>query len=103
MRKIMHWMLTAILCICGASIFTSCSNDNSDNPADAETGAPAIEGLAEKMMGKWTLADLNGKPAPTNSKFVTTFTSATKGPAPARGRLDLHRHVPDGESGMMAD
>ena len=79
MRKIMHWMLTAILCICGASIFTSCSNDNSDNPADAETGAPAIEGLAEKMMGKWTLADLNGKPAPTNSKFVTTFTSATKG------------------------
>lgn len=55
MRKIMHWMLTAILCICGASIFTSCSNDNSDNPA------------------------------------------------PARGRLDLHRHVPDGESGMMAD
>jgi hypothetical protein len=21
----------------------------------------------------------------------------------ARGRLDLHRHVPDGESGMMAD
>ncbi len=53
MRKIMHWMLTAILCICGASIFTSCSNDNSDNPADAETGAPAIEGLAEKMMGMW--------------------------------------------------
>lgn len=52
MRKIMHWMLTAILCICGASIFTSCSNDNSDNPADAETGAPAIEGLAEKMMAK---------------------------------------------------
>ena len=51
MRKIMHWMLIAILCICGASIFTSCSNDNSDNPADAETGAPAIEGLAEKMMG----------------------------------------------------
>ena len=30
MRKIMRWMLTAILCICGASIFTSCSNDNSD-------------------------------------------------------------------------
>ena len=40
---------------------------------------PAIEGLAEKLVGKWMLADINGKPAPTNNKFVVTFTSAGRG------------------------
>ena len=32
MRKIMSWMLAAFF-ICGASAFTSCSN-NDDNPVD---------------------------------------------------------------------
>ena len=40
---------------------------------------PPIDGLAEKLMGKWMLADINGKPAPTNNKFVVTFTSAGRG------------------------
>jgi len=34
MRKIFHWMMAAILTICGASVLTSCSND--DNPAGQE-------------------------------------------------------------------
>ena len=29
MKKIMNWVLASTLCICGAIIFTSCSNDNS--------------------------------------------------------------------------
>ena len=36
MKKIMSWVLAAILCICGASAFTSCSNDNSDNSGSIE-------------------------------------------------------------------
>ena len=36
MKKIMSWVLAAILCICGASVFTSCSNDNSDNSGSIE-------------------------------------------------------------------
>ena len=34
MKKIMNWMLAAIL-ICGASVFTSCSS-NEDSPSPAE-------------------------------------------------------------------
>lgn len=40
---------------------------------------PPIDGLAEKLVGKWMLADINGRPAPTNNKFVVTFTSAGRG------------------------
>ncbi len=36
------------------------------------------DNLAEKIIGKWIIADLNGKPAPTNEKKVTTFISTTK-------------------------
>ena len=31
MKKIMNWVLAAIL-ICGASVFTACTNETSDNP-----------------------------------------------------------------------
>ena len=37
----MNWVLAATLCICGASVFTSCTSSN-DNPVDAETGASGI-------------------------------------------------------------
>ena len=36
MKKMMNWVLAATLCICGASVFTSCSNDNSDNAGSIE-------------------------------------------------------------------
>ena len=36
MKKMMNWVLVATLCICGASVFTSCSNDNSDNSGSIE-------------------------------------------------------------------
>jgi len=36
MKKMMNWVLAATLCICGASVFTSCSNDNADNAGSIE-------------------------------------------------------------------
>ena len=69
MKKMMHWMLAATL-ICGATLFASCTNE--DNPVKP------TDNLAEKIIGKWITADMNGQPAPTNEKKVITFVSATK-------------------------
>ena len=73
MRKIMSWMLAAFF-ICGASAFTSCSN-NDDNPV-------VDNSLAEKIVGKWIHADTDGETVTTDMKSVYTFTkngSALKG------------------------
>ena len=67
----MNWMLAAII-TCGASVFTSCTND--DNPAVE----PDLN-VAEKIIGKWMVAERDGEPALTNQKTVVTFLSATKG------------------------
>ena len=70
-----NWVLVATLCICGASAFTSCSN-NDDNPV-------AGKSLAEKIVGKWIHADTDGETVTTDMKSVYTFTkdggSALKG------------------------
>ena len=70
----MIWVLAATL-ICGASVFTSCTNGNGDNPV-----VPVEPDLnvAEKIIGKWMLAEMDGLPVPTNQKVVQTFLSATK-------------------------
>jgi len=69
MKKLLNFMLAAAL-ICGASVFTSCTKqDNPVNPAD---------NLAEKILGKWVVADKNGQAAPTDIKSVYTFVSATQ-------------------------
>ena len=68
------WMLAAIL-ICGtATMFISCAA-NEDNPAPVPQ--PDIN-LAEKIVGKWMVAELDGKACPTNLKAVVTFDSPTK-------------------------
>ena len=69
MKRIMHWMFAAIL-ICGTSVFTSC-DDNSDNPVTP------IDNLAEKIIGKWMVSDIDGQAALTNEKEVITFVSST--------------------------
>jgi hypothetical protein len=74
MRKIMNWALAAII-TCGASVFTSCTNGNGDNPA--QPVEPDLN-VAEKIIGKWMLAEMDGLPVPTNQKVVQTFLSATK-------------------------
>ena len=63
----MKWMLTAILCICGVSVFTACTPDNNDNPAgDGD--------LTEKVAGKW-IAETDGETVTTDMMSVYTFTS----------------------------
>ena len=60
----MKWMLTAILCICGVSVFTACTPDNNDNPAgDGD--------LTEKVVGKW-IAETDGETV-TKSHFELTL------------------------------
>ena len=68
------WVLAATL-ICGASVFTSCKNDNGDNPV-----APVEPDLnvSEKIVGKWMVEELDGQACPTNLKAVITFVSPTK-------------------------
>jgi hypothetical protein len=63
-------MFAAIL-VCGASVFTSCSS-NDDNPTQPDLN------VAEKIIGKWMVEELNGQPCPTNWKTVLTFVSPTK-------------------------
>ena len=48
--------------------FVGCSKD------DDKT----IDNLAEKIIGKWLVTDMNGKPLSSNEKTVYTFVSATK-------------------------
>ena len=82
MKKIINLMV-AIALICGASVFTSCTKqDNPVNPAD---------NLAEMIIGKWMVADMNGQPAPTNDKMVFTFVSTTK--AYVSASLNSHPEV----------
>ena len=72
MKKYFNLMLAAIL-ICGASVFTSCTN--SDNPAQpVETDL----NVAEKIIGKWITAESDGEIMPTNEKVVLDFVSTTE-------------------------
>ena len=69
MKKL--FMVLAAILICGASVFTSCTND--DDPV-----AESDLGVAQKIIGKWMLADKNGQAALTNEKVVYNFISTTK-------------------------
>ena len=66
----MLWMLAATL-VCGASVFTSCTFSD-DNPVLPENN------VAEKIIGKWMVAELDGEPCPTDWKTVLTFVSPTQ-------------------------
>ena len=74
MKRMFQWALAAAL-ICGASVFTSCTNGNGDNPVNPVE--PDLN-VAEKIIGRWMIAERNGQPVPTNQKQVFNFTSATK-------------------------
>ena len=68
MKKL--FMVLAATIICGATTFTSCTND--DNPATPDLG------VKEKIIGKWVTADIDGQTVLTNNKKAITFVSATK-------------------------
>ena len=69
MKKLFQWALAAAL-ICGASVFTSCTND--DNPVTPDLNLP------EKIIGKWIEVEIDGQPAPNRGNSAVTFVSATK-------------------------
>lgn len=69
MQTKLFQLVLAAIAVCGLSVFTSCSDDK-DSVSDI---------LPEKIIGKWILAETNGKPTPTNHKYVITFVSPTKG------------------------
>ena len=71
MKKVLSWVFAATL-ICGLNVFTSCINNNDDNPVKP------TDNLAEKIIGKWMTADINGQTTLTNDKSVVTFISPTK-------------------------
>lgn len=66
MKKMKLWVLAATLVCSTTAVFTSCS-DNNDNPASGD-------GLAEKVIGKWKLADSDGQPVASDRGAVYTFT-----------------------------
>ena len=68
MKKL--FMVLAATIICGATTFTSCTND--DNPATPDLG------VKEKIIGKWIVADINGQVAPTNEIWIISILSPTK-------------------------
>ena len=70
MNRFKHLMLAATLFCVVAVIMSSCSKDDDKKDEDNK--------LAEKIIGKWMVADLDGQPAPTNLKAVVTFISPTK-------------------------
>lgn len=60
MKKLFFLMVLA------AIVLTGCNKDK-------------ITNLDQKLIGKWIQAETNGKPTPTNNKYVITFVSPTKG------------------------
>ena len=66
MKKMYVWVMAAILAICGANMFTSCTS-NDDNPSQPENN------LAEKLIGKWIYTEADGQKVETSESSVTTF------------------------------
>ena len=87
MKILTKWVMAATL-ICGSTAFSSCINDNDDNPV--------IDNLAEKLIGKWMMStNMDGQPALTNDKEVITFVSPTKAYASrSRGEMKGESNVP---------
>jgi uncharacterized protein YacL (UPF0231 family) len=65
------FMLFAATVICGACLFTSCKKDEEETPANLN--------VAEKIIGKWIIAERDGQAALTNEKMALSFLSTTKG------------------------
>ena len=69
MKRIL--MVLAATVICGACLFTSCKKDEEETPANLN--------VAEKIIGKWIIAERDGQAALTNEKMALSFLSTTKG------------------------
>lgn len=79
MKKITLWVMAAILTLCGSIMFTACSKDDDKTNTTSEEEPTPVENVAEKIIGKWMMADKDGQPIPTDMQTVYTFTSPTQG------------------------
>ena len=93
MNKLLSWAFAAAL-ICGATTFTSCTNE--DNPADP------VANLSEKILGTWVEADINGHTALTNQKSAVTFLSTTKA-INSQSRVDFTPTAPRWNANLEFD
>ena len=65
------FMVLAATFICGACLFTSCKKDEDNN------NTSNVSNVAEKIMGRWMTASVDGQALPTNDKIVYNFISTT--------------------------
>ena len=75
MKKTYVWMLAATLVICGASVFTACTVDNTDNPASSSQ-----QELEESIIGLWyegfDYEDVTEKGKPFNRALIAVEAKA---------------------------
>ena len=71
-KKSLFVLLASVMLVVMEGLMTSCSKE--DNTINTNG-----DNLAEMIIGKWMVADMNGQPMATNTKPVFTFVSATKG------------------------
>lgn len=69
--RILNYLLMAAMVFSITFAITSCSNNDDDNTTTDLN-------VAEKIMGKWIVSEVNGLPAMANTKRVFDFVSATK-------------------------
>ena len=63
--------LLTLFCLLFCTLFlTACGSKSTKENGDAD--------IEKKIIGKWMQTEIDGKPAATNDKTVTTFQSSTK-------------------------
>ncbi len=79
MKKVLCLLFACILC--SALVFTACSNkepEESEEPAEEVTEETESPDLTKMMIGKWSIQERDGKPAPTNQKAILTLVTPEK-------------------------
>ena len=75
MQRMKLWVIAATLVICGASVFTACTGDISDNPA-----IPSQQRLEESLIGLWyeefDYEDVTENGKPFNHALIAVETKA---------------------------
>ena len=75
MKKVLFVLALATM------VFVSCGKDKEDS------------NLAQQMLGKWMLTQVNGRTVPTNEKVVITFVSDTQGYISAARVINNENHL----------
>lgn len=72
MKKIMQWVLAAIL-ICGTAALTGCSKEKEDEPSGTD--------LAQKIVGKWLYVESDGALVARGEHLYTETSTLKKAAA----------------------